>query len=77
MTIVGTRTTLCQAADRVGPPITNRPEQCARVVIDLPKEIKKSNSSNRDSSGKVLPQDYRPWGVKWGKFAHPYKGKTF
>ena len=67
MARVGTRTTSCVlAGERHGPSIANRPSSCATVFIDMPKEIERSAFSRRDSSGKSLPEGYRPWGVKWG-----------
>ncbi|KAL3764063.1 hypothetical protein ACHAW5_000538 [Stephanodiscus triporus] len=67
MARVGTRTTSCVLAGERFSSITNRPNSCATMFIDLPKEIARSESSGRDSSGKSLPQGYRPWGVRWGK----------
>lgn len=67
MARVGTRTTSCVLAGERFSSIANRPNSCATVFIDLPKEIARSASSGRDSSGKSLPQGYRPWGVRWGK----------
>eukprot|EP00584_Thalassiosira_punctigera_P009071 CAMPEP_0172527548 /NCGR_PEP_ID=MMETSP1067-20121228/2202_1 /TAXON_ID=265564 ORGANISM="Thalassiosira punctigera, Strain Tpunct2005C2" /NCGR_SAMPLE_ID=MMETSP1067 /ASSEMBLY_ACC=CAM_ASM_000444 /LENGTH=1137 /DNA_ID=CAMNT_0013311301 /DNA_START=160 /DNA_END=3573 /DNA_ORIENTATION=- len=72
-TPVGTRTTPCVPAHQAGPLNPDYPSSCASVHVDLPKEVSRSKSSNRDSSGKSLPQGYRPWGVRWGSLSHPYK----
>ncbi|KAL7542827.1 hypothetical protein ACHAXR_012179 [Thalassiosira sp. AJA248-18] len=73
MTMVGTRTSSCQPAQRTVAVVPDHPSSCARVSIDLPREVSLSKISNRDSSGKTLPVNYRPWGVKWGSLSHPYK----
>jgi len=77
-TNVGTRTTACMAEQRFGAESnTGNPSSCASILINMPDEISRSSSSNRDSTGRSIA-GYRPWGVKWGKLANPQpneKGK--
>lgn len=63
----------CQVLD-VTPEAMRYPSSCASVFIDLPEDVKRCQSSKRDSTGKDVG-GFRPWGVKWGSLAHPYKGK--
>jgi len=73
LTTVGTRTTPCQPSHQSGPVLLDHPSSCASVFVDMPKEVLRSKFSKRDSSGKLLPPGYRPWGVRWGSLSHPYK----
>ena len=67
MTTVGAVTTSCSPETYC--------KSCTAILVDLPGEISRSNISNKDSSGRIMPAGYRPWGVKWGKYSHPYQGK--
>ena len=67
MTTVGAETTSCSPETYC--------KSCTAILIDLPGEVSRSKLSNYDSSGKKLPDNYRPWGLKWGKHSHPYQGK--
>ena len=44
--------------------------------MDLPKAVKQSKISNKDSKGRNMPP-YRAYGVKWGLIPHPQKDKRY
>lgn len=67
---------MCDPAQPAGSSLSGYPSSCASVYIDLPTAVSGSALSKRDSTGHLLPQNYRPWGVKWGSLSHPYSGKV-
>lgn len=66
---------VCDPEQQTGSALSGYPSSCASVYIDLPTAVSGSALSKRDSTGKLLPQNYRPWGVKWGSLSHPYSGR--
>jgi len=64
-TIVGTKTTPCQPTRR-GTLITDHPNSCAQVTVDLPDSISKSARAKTDGAGRPATSG-QPWGVKFGE----------